>query len=661
MLKHITNIFFLFFISCCLLSCEQENEKPDPGIIQLVSVRVGTAELNLASGSENAGMPINEPIVISFAGSVNEQIAKEAISILKDGVIIPATFSFLDNDRTVSVRPDENLINNQVYTINISDQLKGKNNESFPGLIVNFKTVAGVLQITSIKIGDQIVTGNALINDVPLNASLEINFSTALNTETVNTLTISLTGKSPGTISYQLSDENKKMIISTSNDFDHFNRYRISISNQLRGVDGEVFSGYSKDFYTAIDTEPKFTVVSDEDLLTLVQEQTFKYFWDFAHPNSGMARERNSSGDLVTSGGSGFGIMAIIVGIERNFITRQQGVDRLEKILTFLESADRFHGVWSHWINGNTGRVIPFSPNDNGGDLVETSFLIQGLLTFRQYLNDQDAAEQNLIDRINTLWEEVEWDWYTRGGQNVLYWHWSPDKEWTMNMHISGWNESLIVYVLAASSPTHTISKQVYDNGWARNGAMKNGNNYYGIQLPLGYNFGGPLFFSHYSFLGLDPRKLEDNYANYWQQNRNHTLINREHAIVNPNNFVGYSANNWGFTASDNHIGYSAHSPTNDQGVITPTAALSSFPYTPDESMEALKFFYYTVGDKLWGSYGFYDAYNTTQGWVANSYLAIDQGPIIVMIENYRTGLLWDLFMSSPEVQAGLTKLGFSY
>jgi hypothetical protein len=402
-------------------------------------------------------------------------------------------------------------------------------------------------------------------------------------------------------------------------------------------------------------------LISDEALLTEVQKQTFKYFWDFGHPASGMARERNTSGDLVTSGGSGFGIMSLIVGIERGFITRAEGIERMDKILDFLETADRFHGAWSHWINGSNGDVIPFSASDNGGDLVETAFLVEGLITFRQYLNAGVAAEQVLINRINTLWQGVEWDWYRRSAQNVLYWHWSPNLDWVMNHQIKGWNECLITYVLAASSTTHTIPKTVYDAGWASNGTMQNGNVYEGITLPLGPPYGGPLFFTHYSFLGLDPTSLVDTYANYSVQNTNHSLINYEYCVRNPKQFVGYSDECWGLTASDNHIGYNAHSPTNDLGVITPTAALSSFPYTPDESMKALKFFYYKMGDRLWGEYGFYDAFNLTEGWTANSYLAIDQGPIIVMIENHRTGLLWDLFMSAPEVQSGLTKLGFTY
>ncbi len=412
--------------------------------------------------------------------------------------------------------------------------------------------------------------------------------------------------------------------------------------------------------YTGCKPEEEFQL-NDEKLMDLVQHQTLKYFTEFAHPSSGMALERNTSGDIVTSGGSGFGVMALIVGMERGYITRQEGMAQVEKIIGFLESCDRFHGAWPHWLNGATGEVVPFSPKDNGADLVETAFMIQGLITLREYLNERDATENALIARINDLWQAVEWDWFTQGGQEVLYWHWSPEYAWEMNHPIRGHNETLIVYVLAASSPTHSIDSLVYHHGYARSGDIVNGSAYYGIELPLGEDYGGPLFFSHYSFLGLDPRHLEDIYANYWVQNVNHTLINREYCIQNPNHFEGYSSSCWGLTASDNHQFYSAHSPTNDLGVITPTAAISSIPYTPEYSLEAMRHFYYALGDSLWGEYGFHDAFNLSELWWADSYLAIDQGPIVLMIENYRTGLLWDLFMSAPEVQQGLTKLGFVF
>ncbi|MFT4033402.1 MAG: glucoamylase family protein [Siphonobacter sp.] len=411
---------------------------------------------------------------------------------------------------------------------------------------------------------------------------------------------------------------------------------------------------------TEIDQTDKFPILSDSLLLDQVQKQTFAYFWDFGHPTSGMARERNSSGDVVTSGGTGFGIMAIIVAVKRGFITRKEGLDRISKIASFLKDKTKsYHGAFPHWINGATGETIPFSTKDDGADLVETSYLMQGLLTARQFFNTTDATETTLRQTINTLWDNVEWDWFTQGGQNVLYWHWSPNYNWDMNMPIRGWNEALITYVMAASSRTHTISQAVYQSGWAQNGKMANGNTYYGIKLPLGSALGGPLFFEHYSFLGINPRGLSDTYANYEEQTKAHTLINYNYCKANPKNYYGYSENCWGLTASDNPSGYSAHEPNNDLGVITPTAALASMPYTPTESMNALRFFYYKLGDKLWKTYGFVDAFNLSNLWFADSFLAIDQGPIIVMMENYRSQQIWNLFMSCPEVSTGMKNLGF--
>jgi hypothetical protein len=464
---------------------------------------------------------------------------------------------------------------------------------------------------------------------------------------------------STGTISLNLSFAKKDsgVTVSPASPLKYWTQYNLTVKTSLRSASKKnLDSDFSIKIITPLDPTPKFPTITEDELLTKTQQQTLKYFHDFAHPASGMARERNSSGNTVTTGGTGFGIMAIIVGMERNFITRTQGIQQLNKIVTFLEKADRFHGAWSHWVDGNTGKVIPFSTKDNGGDLVETSFLVQGLITFRQYLKPVDTVGNNLIKRINLLWEGVEWDWYRKSNEQVLYWHWSPNYNWDMNFPLYGYFEEQITYVLAAASPTHSIPKSVYTNGYGKNGAIKTGNTYYNIKLPLGTP--SPLFWVQYSYLGLDPH-FTDDYANYWEQNVNASKINYAYCVANPKKYPSYSGECWGLTSSDNQSGYSAHSPENDLGVITPTAALSSFPYTPVESMKALKFFYYTMGDKLWGEYGFYDAFNVSEVWTANSYLAIDQGPIVVMIENYRTGLLWNLFMSAPEVQAAKIKLDF--
>ncbi|MDN3583626.1 glucoamylase family protein [Mucilaginibacter flavus] len=404
--------------------------------------------------------------------------------------------------------------------------------------------------------------------------------------------------------------------------------------------------------------------LSDSALLDVVQRQTFRYFWDFGHPVSGLARERSNTSfdygaEVVTTGGSGFGIMALIVADSRKWVSHDQAVDRMVKIVNFLFKANSFHGAFPHWMNGETGKVIPFGRKDDGGDIVESAYLFQGLLCAKQYFKGNTPKEQRIRDVISWMWGEMEWDWYTRDGRDALYWHWSPNNGWAMNFPIHGFNECLITYVLAASAERYPVSASVYHRGWAQSDFFKNGKTYYGYKLPLGFDFGGPLFFSQYSFLGLDPRGLKDEYADYWEQNKNHTLINYAYCVDNPKKFKGYGTNCWGLTASDNYEGYNAHSPTNDLGVITPTAALSAFPYAPEQSMKALRHFYYDLGDKIWGEYGFTDAFSEQHNWYAKSYLAIDQGPIVVMIENYRTGLLWKLFMSSPEIQKGLTKLGF--
>ena len=497
------------------------------------------------------------------------------------------------------------------------------------------------------------------INTSPV---IKLSFSSAIETNSIDKAIVLYNSKNEN-LPYKttLSNNGTEISIEPNNPLVQLSVYKLTLSDGLKSPEGgKLQIPVTISLKTAIDSTNKFPILADEDLLTLVQKQTFKYFWDFAHPVSGLARERNTSGDVVTSGGSGFGIMTIPVAIERKFITRAQGLERMQKIVGFLkDKAQKFHGAFPHWINGASGAVIPFSAKDNGADLVETSLLMQGLLVSRQYFNGQDASESALRTEINNLWRGVEWTWFQKNKENVLYWHWSPDYGWEMNHQIKGWNESLITYVLATSSPTFPITKSVYENGWTSNGNFVNGKEFYGIKLPFGEDYGGPLFFAHYSFLGINPTGLTDKFTNYFTQNKNHSLINYNYCKTNPLSQSGYSNSCWGLTASDIPDGYNANSPTSDKGVIAPTAALSSFPYTPAESMQALKFFYYKLGDRTWGEYGFRDAFSINQLWFADSYLAIDQGPIVIMIENYRSALLWNLFMSCPEVKIGMKSLGF--
>lgn len=413
---------------------------------------------------------------------------------------------------------------------------------------------------------------------------------------------------------------------------------------------------------------------TDEELISMVQSDVLKYFWEYAESNSKLARERyntdNTSTDanLVTTGGSGFGLMNVLIGIKNGNVSRSEAVSRLAIALNFLKNADRFHGAWPHWINGTNGSVEPFSSDDDGGDLVETAYLAQGLICVREYFKDStDSSEKEISDLADELWKGIEWNWYTNG-QNVLYWHWSPNYNFQKNMKIEGYNEALITYVMAASSPDYSIEKTVYTEGWSQNGAIKSSGSLYSI--PLVVNHGnasgsvGPMFYSHYSFLGLDPRGLSDDYVNYEDAATNHAKIMYQYCIANPKGYKGYNTESWGLTSSysynsDGTTGYAAHSPVNDVGVITPTAALSDMPFTPTESMNVLRYIYNEKYSSYVGVAGPYDAYSEQYNWVTPRYLAIDQGTISPMIENYKTQFLWNLFMNASDIRAGLEKLGF--
>lgn len=410
---------------------------------------------------------------------------------------------------------------------------------------------------------------------------------------------------------------------------------------------------------------------SDSALLDYIQKTHLNYMWEGAEPHSGLAPERihldgvypENDAHIVTTGGSGFGIAGLLVGIERGFIGREEGVKRLQQVVDFLSAADRYHGVWPHWLDGRTGKTKPFGSKDDGGDLVESSFLMASLLCVRQYFAQGNSQEQRLAANIDKLWRDMQFDWYRNGNKDVLYWHWSPRYGWEMNFPLEGYNECLITYILAASSATHTIPAECYHKGWARSGDIKSNAKPYGYALELKHNgaeqMGGPLFWAHYSYIAFCPKGMKDQYADYWNVVRNHALANYDYCVRNPKGFKGYGTDSWGLTASYSVDGYAAHAPNNDLGVITPTAALSSFPYTPEQSMAALKHFY-GMGSWIWGKYGFYDAFSETQHWTVPRYLAIDQLTIAPMIENYRSGLLWRLFMSCLEVQQGLEKLGFT-
>ncbi len=449
----------------------------------------------------------------------------------------------------------------------------------------------------------------------------------------------------------------------------------VNISASYR-VSAVAYDGTESDLSEPADAQTR--AMTDEELLDMLQLANFRYYWEACEPDSGLAVEDvPGHTDMIAAGASGFGMMAILTGIHRKFITREQGVERFLRITDFLSKAQRYHGVYPHFMDGKTGETIAwFGSRDNGGDLVETSFLMEGLIAALQFF-DRDSRDEKIIrSRIRQIWEETEWDWYRRTpDSDYLYWHWSPDQAWVINHKLIGWNETLITYFLAIASPTHSVPADMYYSGWASQSdeaanyrqwaestdgsRYVNGNSYYGQRLDVGESTGGPLFFCHYSFMGLDPHSFTDRYVNYFENNKAIATINYRYCVENPKGYEGYGEDAWGLTASDGYWGYSASEPAEhqDEGKITPTGALASFPYTPEESMRAFKHFYRDLGDFLWGEYGFYDAYNPTLNWVSPIFMGLNQAPITVMVENYRSGFIWDLFMSNEDVRNAIDKL----
>lgn len=413
--------------------------------------------------------------------------------------------------------------------------------------------------------------------------------------------------------------------------------------------------------------------MSDDELLTMVEDASFHYYWDAAEPMSGMARESQpGDDDMIALGASGFGVMSMIVAADRGFIPREAAVERMLKITRFLDRSDRFHGAWGHFMSGRTGHVIPhFQIYDDGADLVETSFMMQGLLAARGYYTRNTPAERELRARITRLWEGVDWDWFrATPKRDALYWHWSPNYGWAIHFRLEGWNEVMITYLLAIASPTHPVPPSIYYTGYTgHRGTDPYGTprTYFGITTTQSYipptkdspGSTGPLFFTHYSFLGYDPRGVRDRFSDYFETNRALARISQAYSIANPNHFAGYGADSWGLTAVDGPDGsYHEYKPfLEDDGTIAPTGAVASYAYTPEASLAAIKHWYRDMGDRLWGIYGFTDSFNQQQDWYSGIYMGLNQAPQTVMIENGRTGLVWRAFMSNREIREMQRKL----
>ncbi len=392
-------------------------------------------------------------------------------------------------------------------------------------------------------------------------------------------------------------------------------------------------------------------------ILEQQQRAAFDYFRSGAEPNSGMAYESSRGNNRkITIGGSGFGMMSLLVGAERGWITREEAAEQVSRMIQFLMRADRYRGAWSHWYKLD-GRYAAFGDQKAAGDIVESAFMVAGLLAASEYFDRDIAVESKIRSDVEQLWNTIEWSGYTNDEQ-TLYWIWYSLTD-QYKLKINGYNEALLPYLFALAAPEgHNIPVSVYRDGWL-NGApnsYKPNRTVAGYKLPFGrHQYGGPLFFAHYSFLGLDPRNMADSRCDYWTQNTSHAMLNREYCYYAAPKERRYGNGIWGITAcrgAGSANRYSARSPHNDDGVIAPTAALASYPYTPLYSTQALLAMNAMEG--LRGDFGLGDSFNPAEGAYTTSNLAIDQGPIVVMIENYRSSMIWDLLSRNRHVARAL-------
>ena len=463
-------------------------------------------------------------------------------------------------------------------------------------------------------------------------------------------------------ILFSYENNDSTLLIKPGSDLSYLSKYNFGLSKGLKSISGiNLFTSFTLNVITGIDPSLKFPKISDEALLDSVQKASFNYYLEHASTTSGLLGDVSSEAPdaRTTFGGTGFALMTFPGAVNRGFITRSQALFKVQQMVSFVNSkVSVYKGVFPAWVNGITGKSQYWNGLD-GWDVPNTAFFIMGMLTVRQYFDGTSAEETKLREDITSLYNKIEWPWY-HNSQNFIYWSYNPTAGWILP--VRGWVETLVMYVLAAGSPTHPIDKSVYEIGWTRNGNFVNGKQFYGYTLPLGQDYGGQAYLNQFSFLGINPNGLTDQYADYGIQAKNASLIGYEYCKAQHTEYPFYCDSVWGITAGASANGYIQESPSNDQGYIYPSASLASFPYSPVESMKAMKYFYYKLGNLIWTKYGFTDSFSFSVEpyWVSNEVFSYDQMNTIVGIENYRSGLPWKLFTSCPEVQTGLKQLGFT-
>jgi hypothetical protein len=417
--------------------------------------------------------------------------------------------------------------------------------------------------------------------------------------------------------------------------------------------------------------------------LDSLSKHTFNFFWETADSNTAQIPDRWPTPSFSSIAATGFGITSYLIGAERGYITRAQAAERVLKTITFLHQLPKgdstsgvvgYKGFFYHFIDMKTGhrfRNVELST-------IDTGLLMAGILSAQSYFDGDNEKEQQIRAIADSLYLAIEWDWAMNNEQTMTM-GWHPEKGF-IESRWRGYNEAMILYVLALGSPTHTIPAE----SWTAWTSTYQWANYYGQEH---VNF-GPLFGHQYSQMYIDFRGIYDPYMkdkgiDYFENSKRATYANRAYCMANPGHYTGYSTNIWGLTACDgpgnsnkinpniSFMGYHARGAAqyynDDDGTITPTAAGGSIAFAPEICIPALQAMYEQYGDKIYTRYGFVDAFNLSienkdgsTGWVDTDHLGIDQGPILIQAENYRSELVWNLMKKNPYIINGLKKAGFS-
>jgi hypothetical protein len=441
--------------------------------------------------------------------------------------------------------------------------------------------------------------------------------------------------------------------LSVTNTLDYF--YRVIAVSQ----------GGEESLPASIGPVAPHVFAKDDEFLDYIQQTGFDYFWYEANPSNGLIRDRTRPGAACSIAAVGFGLTAIGIGIDHGWITRAQGSERVARTLkTFVEKPQGpaaygtigYNGWFYHFLDMDTG--VRYTRFNTEVSSVDTALLLGGVLYAKQYFAGTNAQETTIRILAERIYDRLDWDWMARKS-DVLSMGWHPETGF-LQATWNGYNEAMLLYCLGLAASNHPLPPSAWSR-WA-------GSYTWATNRSEPFITFGPLFGHQYSHCWIDFRNQADAYVgprcpSYFENSRRATLAQREYCIANPAGHLGYGSNIWGLTACDGPGGYSARGANpvqNDDGTIAPTAAGSSLPFTPEYSLPALRCFYDQFRTNLWTGYGFRDAFNLRANWWGPDVLGIDQGPMVIMIENYRSQSVWRTFMQNPEVQRGLRRAGFT-